>query len=140
MISLFGCGPQVVNSAKVPIEFEDVNHYLYELIPEKFQVIDTQKKMDAVYSVIHKKSGGTRLAPIPTISTEESYLIFKPLLKKTNDVEITEIYTEKDTLFITLKEFNNPQVEKSSRISPNILVKILKKVSAKKLVINYPNK
>ena len=50
------------------------------------------------------------------------------------------IYTENDTLFIDVKEFENPQIERSSRVSLNILVKLLQKVSAKNLVINDPQK
>ena len=140
IISLFGCSSQLASSAKLPIEFEDVNHYPFEIIAQKFQMIDTQKKMDAVFSVIHKKSIGNRLPPIPTVDAEETYVIFKPVLKNSNDVEIREIYTENDTLFIDVKEFENPQIERSSRVSLNILVKLLQKVSAKNLVINDPQK
>ena len=137
IISLFGCASQVTKSPKTPIEFEDSYHYPYHLISKKFQIMETQAQMNGVFGIIHQKNGGKRSAPIPTVSDEESYLIFKPLLKKTNDIEIREIYTQNNTLYITLKEFDNPQIEKSSRLSPNVLVKLLKKVSSKKLVLNY---
>jgi hypothetical protein len=137
IFSFFGCASQVVKSAKIPIEFEDSYHYPYNLISNKFQIIETQEQINGVFRIIHQKNGGKRLSPIPTVNDEESYFIFKPLLKKTNDIEIKEIYTENNTLYVILKEFDNPQIEKSSRLTPNVLVKLLKKVSCKKLVINY---
>ena len=136
MFSFIGCASQALNSAKTPIAFEDVYHYPYHLISEKFQIIDTQEKMDEVFSIIHKNSIGNRLAPIPGITETESYLIFKPVLKNTNDVEIEKMYLQNDILFINVKEFDNPQLAKDDRVAPNILVKLLKNVSIKTITIN----
>ena len=136
MFSFIGCASQALNSAKTPIAFEDVYHYPYHLISEKFQIIDTQEKMDEVFSIIHKNSIGNRLAPIPGITETESYLIFKPVLKNTNDVEIEKMYLQNDILFINVKEFDNPQLAKDNRLAPNILVKLLKNVSIKTITIN----
>ena len=136
MFSFIGCASQALNSAKTPIAFEDVYHYPYHLISGKFKIIDTQEKMDEVFTIILKNSVGNRLAPIPGIVDTESYLIFKPVLKNTNDVEIEEMYLLNDILYINLKEFDNPQLAKSNRVAPNILVKLLKKVSIKTITIN----
>lgn len=131
------CNAQQVASQNTPIEFEDVYHYPYALTSEKFLFIKDQQKMDAVYSVIHKKTGGNRMAPIPTVNDDEIYLIFKPILKTSNDVEIKKIYLKNTTLYVQVQPFTNPELQKNSRITPNILVKLLKKVSAKKVVITY---
>ena len=99
--------------------------------------IDDQEKMDEIFSIIHKQSGGLRLAPIPTIMDDSSYLIFKPTLKNSNDIEITEIYLQNNILNINVKPLENPDLRAGSRISPNVLVKILKKITDKKITINY---
>lgn len=136
MISIIGCASQVLNSTKTPIPFEDVYHYPYRLISKNFEIIDTQEKMDEVFSVIHENSESNRLAPIPIIKETESYLIFKPVLKNTNDVEVEQMHLHNDILYITIKEFENPQLAKRNRMSPDILVKLLKKVSIKTIIIN----
>lgn len=132
---LTSCMPQ--NKAqKMPIQFEDIYHHNLTLSPQSFLIIDTQEKMNTVYALIHKNYGGGRMAPIPTVSEDETYLIFKPKLKNTNDVDIQEIDLEDDILYITVKPVENPQIDKSIRTSPNVLVKLLQKVSFKKIVIN----
>ena len=136
-VSLFGCISHVSNSGKTPIPFEDNNHFPYNLTSGKFLVLENQQQMDDVFMVIHQKSGGKRMAPIPTIIKGETYLIFKPVLKNTNDVEIKEISTENNILHITLKEFNNPQIDKANRTTPNILVKLLKTVTITDVVLDY---
>lgn len=137
VLALFACEPQKSSSLKTPVEFEEVNHFPYELTAGKFLVIDTQQKMDAVYAVIHKNSVGNRLAPIPSLNNEELYIVFKPELKNTNDVEIKNISVGNDTLFINVQGVDNPQIESSSRIRPNILVKLLRKIPLNHIDINY---
>lgn len=136
MFSFIGCASQALNFTKTPIVYEDVYHYPYHLIAGKFKIIDSQEKMDEVFTIIHKNSVGNRLAPILGIVDTESYLIFKPVLKNTNDVEIEEMYLLNEILYINLKEFDNPQLAKANRVAPNILVKLLKKVSIKTITIN----
>ena len=126
------------NSGKVKIQFEEVNHYPYSLTSKRFLVIDTQQKMDQVYSVIHQKNGGGgRMAPIPTVSKEETYLVFKPSVKSTNDVTVKEMYLNGKTLYVNVKPFQSPDIAKSSRVSPNVLVKLLGKYNILDVKVNY---
>jgi hypothetical protein len=122
---------------KSEIQFEDNYHYSYSLTENKFLVIDTQDKMDKVYSIIHKKNGGQRLAPIPTVTDEETFIIIKPILKNSNDVSIEKVTFNNETLFIKIKEFSNPAVDSKNRQSPNIILKLLKKIPAKKIITQY---
>ena len=126
-----------VSATKEILSFEEVNHYPYSLTSKNYLWIDDQEKMDEIFSIIHKQSGGIRLAPIPTIMDDSSYLIFKPTLKNSNDIEITEIYLQNNILNINVKPLENPDLRAGSRISPNVLVKILKKITDKKITINY---
>ena len=126
-----------VSATKEILSFEEVNHYPYSLTSKNYLWIDDQEKMDEIFSIIHKQSGGLRLAPIPTIMDDSSYLIFKPTLKNSNDIEITEIYLQNNILNINVKPLENPDLRAGSRISPNVLVKILKKITDKKININY---
>lgn len=135
------CQSQNVGSisllASTEIPFEDQYHYSYSLTENNFLLIDTQDKMDKVYSIIHKKNGGNRLAPIPTVTDEETFIIIKPSLKNTNDVSIDKITLDKGILYIKVKEFNNPNFNTASRSSPNILLKLLKKTTSKKIITQY---
>ncbi|KUJ57106.1 hypothetical protein [Chryseobacterium aquaticum] len=124
-------------SQKTEIEFEDNYHYPYSLTENNFHIIDTQDKMDNIYSIIHKKNGGKRLAPIPTVTDEETFIIIKPLLKNANDVSVAKVTFDNETLYIKIKEFNNPSIDVKNRQSPNILLKLLKKISAKKVITQY---
>lgn len=124
-------------SQKTEIEFEDNYHYPYSLTENSFLIIDTQDKMDNIYSIIHKKNGGKRLAPIPTVTDEETFVIIKPLLKNANDVSVEKVTFDNETLYIKIKEFNNPSIDVKNRQSPNILLKLLKKISAKKVITQY---
>jgi hypothetical protein len=124
-------------SQKTEIEFEDNYHYPYSLTENNFLIIDTQDKMDNIYSIIHKKNGGKRLAPIPTVTDEETFIIIKPLLKNANDVSVEKVTFDNETLYIKIKEFNNPSIDVKNRQSPNILLKLLKKISAKKVITQY---
>ena len=126
-----------VSATKEILSFEEVNHYPYSLTSKNYLWINDQEKMDEIFSIIHKQSGGLRLAPIPTIMDDSSYLIFKPTLKNSNDIEITEIYLQNNILNINVKPLENPDLRAGSRISPNVLVKILKKIADKKITINY---
>ena len=126
-----------VSATKEILSFEEVYHYPYSLTSKNYLWIDDQEKMDEIFSIIHKQSGGLRLAPIPTIMDDSSYLIFKPTLKNSNDIEITEIYLQNNILNINVKPLENPDLRAGSRISPNVLVKILKKITDKKITINY---
>ena len=126
-----------VSATKEILSFEEVNLYPYSLTSKNYLWINDQEKMDEIFSIIHKQSGGLRLAPIPTIMDDSSYLIFKPTLKNSNDIEITEIYLQNNILNINVKPLENPDLRAGSRISPNVLVKILKKITDKKITINY---
>ena len=126
-----------VSATREILSFEEVNHYPYSLTYKNYLWINDQEKMDEIFSIIHKQSGGLRLAPIPTIMDDSSYLIFKPTLKTSNDIEITEIYLQNNILNINVKPLENPDLRAGSRISPNVLVKILKKITDKKITINY---
>ena len=126
-----------VSATREILSFEEVNHYPYSLTSKNYLWINDQEKMDEIFSIIHKQSGGLRLAPIPTIMDDSSYLIFKPTLKTSNDIEITEIYLHNNILNINVKPLENPDLRAGSRISPNVLVKILKKITDKKININY---
>ncbi|WP_439480370.1 hypothetical protein [Chryseobacterium aquaticum] len=122
---------------KTEIEFEDNYHYPYSLTENNFLIINTQDKMDNIYSIIHKKNGGKRLAPIPTVTDEDTFVIIKPLLKNANDVSVEKVTFDNETLYIKIKEFNNPSIDVKNRQSPNILLKLLKKISAKKVITQY---
>ena len=97
-----------VSKQKKAINFEDIYHYPYMLTTDKFLLINDQEKMDKVYSIIHKKSGGGRMAPIPTVTENDSYLVFKAELKNSNDVEVKEIFLSDETLYVVLKDYYNP--------------------------------
>ena len=126
-----------VSKQKKAINFEDIYHYPYMLTTDKFLLINDQEKMDKVYSIIHKKIGGGRMAPIPTVTENDSYLVFKAELKNSNDVEVKEIFLSDETLYVVLKDYYNPQISESSRVAPNILVKLLEKVNTKKIIIDH---
>ena len=137
LIFSIGCNSQAGKGVSEKIDFEEGNHFRYDLTSEKYLLLDTQEKMNAVYKIIHSQSKGNRLAPIPTIMPDESYFIFKPVLKNSNDIEIKEILLSDNVVYVVVKELNNPDVPKSSRISPTVLVRTLKKVDPKKIIINY---
>ena len=136
IISLFSCQSTLSKTEKMPIEFEVVNHYPYDLIKSQFKVIKTQAEMDSVFAIIHSKTIGNRFSPILTVSDEETFVIFKTKLKNHNDVEIKNVDVAGNVLELNLQEIDNPQIAKSSRISPNILLKLPQKVSIENLVIN----
>ena len=124
-------------SKKMNLEFEDVYHHNFSLTSEKFLIIDSQKQMNAVYEAIRKNYGGQRSPPIPHVNDDESYVIFKPLLKNSNDINIKRVYLQNNILMIDVEDFDNPQIAKTIRTAPNVLIKILKKITPKKIDIKY---
>lgn len=124
-------------SEKMSLEFEDVYHHQFNLISEKFLIIDSQQEMNAIYQAIRKNYGGERSAPIPHVNESESYVIFKPLLKNSNDVIIKSVGLQSNTLEVEVQDFDNQQISKTIKNAPNILIKILKKLSTDKIDIKY---
>ncbi|MEC3875700.1 hypothetical protein [Chryseobacterium salviniae] len=119
------------------ISFEDKNHYPFAIVSENFLIIDTQEKMDEVFAIIHQKNSGSRYSPIPAVIETETYLIIKPPLRNSNDVLINSVSIQKNELYVKIKEFQNPDLNKTSRISPNILLKLNEKLDIKKVTIQY---
>jgi len=141
LISFANCQSLTVKkmdrSGFINIPFEDQFHYPFPLIKNNFLVIDTQEKIDQIFAVIHQKTGGGRLAPIPTITPYETYIIIKPVLKNNNDIIIQNVSLNNKVLTVTIKEFDNPDFKKESRTSPDVLFKLMKKVSVKKITTQY---
>lgn len=135
------CQSQVVSSNAVSqrkeIRFEDKYHYPFTLTQQKFLLIHSQQKMDEVFKLIHKNNKENRFSPIPTIVENETYLIIKPPLKDSNDVLIEKISLDKNILYVKITEFDNPDFNESSRISPNILLKLEGNIAFKKITIKY---
>ncbi|HAO08501.1 MAG TPA: hypothetical protein DCQ50_16315 [Chryseobacterium sp.] len=126
-----------VMSPRKEIQFEDKNHYPFTLIRKDFLLINSQQKMDEIFTIIHRKNVGNRFSPIPSITEDETYIIVKPSLKNSNDVSIEAITFDKNTLYIKVKEFNNPDFNEKSRIPPDILLKLNENLSVKKVNIQY---
>lgn len=124
-------------SPKREISFEDKYHYPFSLTQHNFFIIDSQGKMDEIFKIIHENNKGNRFSPIPAIVDDETYIIIKPQLKNSNDVLIDRICLSKNRLYVKVKEFNNPAVEKTNRNSPNILIKLLEHSNIKKITIQY---
>lgn len=128
---------QPENSQRATVKFEDRYHYPFTLTNEKFLVVNDQAKMDRIFGIIYSKNKSKRMAPIPTVLGHETYLVFKPVLKNSNDVLIEKMSYEKNVLYVSVREFNNPDFPPKSRIQPNILVKLSKRYPINKVVINY---
>lgn len=141
LISLVNCQPKVPRytdkKETINIPFEDRSHYTFPLIKSSFLVIDTQEKMDGIFSIIHKKIGGGRLSPVLTVTEGETYIIIKPVLKDANDVTIENISLNNNRLTITVKGFENPNINEGSRVSPDILLKLSKTIIIKDIIITY---
>lgn len=135
------CQSQIVSSKAVPqrkeIQFEDKNHYPFSLIQKDFLLIDSQQKMDEIFTSIHRKNIGNRYSPIPAITENETYIFVKPRLKNSNDVSIDTVTFSKNTLYIKVKEFNNPDFEEQSRTPPDILLRLNENLLIKKVTIQY---
>ncbi|WP_233111880.1 hypothetical protein [Chryseobacterium gwangjuense] len=124
-------------SQRKEIQFEDKYHYPFTLTPKDFLLINSQQKMDDVFKLIHKNNKGNRFSPVPVIVENETYLIIKPPLKNSNDVLIEKISLDKNILYVKITEFDNPDFNKSSRISPNILLKLTGNITFKKITLKY---
>jgi len=135
LILLISCSFQT-KSQKVNVGFEDIYHHYFTLTPEKYVIIDSQEKMNEISSSIRKNYRGNRSPPIPQVTAEEKYIVFKPVLKNTNDVEIDKVEVLNQTLYIKTKPAENPDRSRSSRFSPNILIKIYTAQILKKVIIN----
>ena len=132
------CNSQT-GSEKTTVEFEDVYHHYFTLTPQNYELIDSQGKMDQVSAAIRNHYSGQRSAPIPTIIPGVKYLIIKPILKNSNDVEILSVERFNTTLHIKAKPFHNPELNEQSRLSPNILLKLYTESNLNKIIINYQN-
>lgn len=124
-------------SKEKDIQFEDQYHYPFSLIEKDFVIINSQEKMDEIFKIIHQKNKGNRLSPIPTVIENETYIIIKPHLKNSNDVSIDKISLIKNTLYIKVTEFNNPDFQKTSRVSHNILLKLSGNINFKNITTQY---
>lgn len=137
-ILFFSCEAQTI-SKKMNIDFEDIYHHNFTIVPQKSLIIDSQVKMKEIYKTIYHHYGGKRSAPIPMISVNEMYLIVKPPLKSTNDVEITKVEFLNQNLYLTVKPFQNSEIQKDNRTAPNVLLKLNQKLLIKKVIINNQN-
>lgn len=141
LVFLIDCQPKLAAHAErskpINISFEDRSHYTFPLIKSSFLVIDTQEKMDEIFSVIHTKISGGRLSPVLTVTEGETYIIIKPILKDTNDVTIESISLSHNIVTVTVKGFENPNINRESRRSPDILLKLSKTIIIKNIIITY---
>jgi len=131
------CESQKTTLSGMEIPFEDLQHYPYALTSEKFLVIDNQDKMDEVYKIIYQKNPGDRYPPIPTVNEDEIYVVLKPVLKDANDVQIKKVMLQNKELNVVVEPYNNPQESAEQRMSPNILLKLLKKTEINRVNIRY---
>ncbi len=138
LLLFMSCDSQLV-SKKIQVDFEEIYHHHVTLTAEKHLLIDSQPKMKQVYATINKEYGGQRMPPIPQVTEDNTFLIFKPDLKNSNDVEIESIQFQNQTLFINVKPFSNPDFENKSRFSPNILIKLTQKLNIKDVIIKNQN-
>ena len=133
------CQSQIAGNNGVPegkaIPFEDKYHYPFPLTPKDFIVIDSQEKMDGVFNIVHQHTDGNRFSPIPAVTENETYLIIKPRLKNSNDITVESVILDKDILYVTVLPFDNPDFDKKSRFSPNVLLKLTGHVLFKKVTI-----
>lgn len=135
-----GCRSQVGTDNRMhqkQVSFEDKNHYPFTITSGNFLIIDNQETMDEVFRIIHQKNKGNRFSPIPAVVENETYIIIKPSLKQSNDVSVDSLSFYKNILYIKVKEFQNPDFMVTSRISPNILLKLNEKLDIKKVIIKY---
>ncbi|MCA6068866.1 hypothetical protein JI747_017000 [Chryseobacterium sp. RG1] len=93
--------------------------------------------MDEVFKCIHNNNKGNRFSPIPVLVENETYLIIKPPLKDSNDVSIEKVSLDNNILYIKVTEFDNPDFNKTNRVSPNILLKLTGKITFKNITITY---
>ncbi|WPO82198.1 hypothetical protein SD427_15695 [Chryseobacterium sp. JJR-5R] len=141
LLILLNCQSQVAGSKTMPagkeIPFEDKYHYPFNLTRKEFLIISSQKTMDEVFNLIHKKNVGNRFSPIPAVSENETYLIIKPELKNSNDVSVDSVSIDHDTLYIKISAFDNPDFDRDSRVPPNIFLKLTGHVNFKNVITIY---
>ena len=77
------------------------------------------------------------MSPIPTVLENETYLIIKPVLKSTNDIEIQKLEMKNSILYIDVKPFDDPQIQRGLRQTPNVLIRVFERISVKDIKINY---
>lgn len=135
------CQSQIVSTNGVlkgkEIQFEDKYHYSFTITSKNFLLINSQQKMDEVFMRIHNNNKGNRFSPIPALVENETYLIIKPPLKDSNDVLIEKVSLDNNILYIKVTEFDNPDFNKTNRVSPNILLKLTGKITFKNITITY---
>lgn len=134
------CQSQIIDKNALPqkeIQFEDKYHYSFTLSQKKFLIINSQDKMNEIFKIIHQKNTGNRFSPIPTVVENEIYIILKPHLKNSNDVSIDKISLIKNTLYIKVTEFDNPDFQKTNRVSPNILLKLSGNINFTNIITQY---
>lgn len=135
------CQSQIVSRNGVlkgkGIQFEDKYHYPFTLTPKDFLLINSQHKMDEIFKLIHKNNKGNRFSPVPAIVENETYVIIKPHIKDYNDVLIEKISVDRNILYVKIAGFDNPDFSKTSRVSPNILLKLTGNIIFKKVTIKY---
>jgi len=127
------CDSQI-NSKRTEVQFEDVYHHYFNLTSEKFLILDSQEKVDKLYEEIGNHYGGKRSPPIPQVNSEEKFVLFKPILKNTNDVQILKVELENNDLFIKTKPFYNPENPENNRVAPYILIKVYTNQNIKKVI------
>ncbi len=96
------------------IQFEDKHNYPFTLAQKDFLIINSQEKMDEVFTLIHQRNERNRFPPISRITESETYFIIKPHLKNFNDVSIDKISSEKNILYTKVSEFMNPDFNKTT--------------------------
>lgn len=131
----FSCDSQT-GSKRVEVQFEDIYHHNFNLTSEKFLILDSQEKVDKLYEEIGNHYGGKRRPPIPQVTLEEKFVLFKPILKNTNDVQIVKVELENTDLIITTKPFYDPENPENNRVAPFILLKIYTRQNIKKVITN----
>lgn len=135
MISLFSCQSSI-KTEKAPVEFEVVNYYPFDLIKDQFKVIKTQPEMDSVFTIIHSKITGDRFPPILTVNDDETFVIFKTKVKNSNQLDVKNVSINNKKLLVDLQEIESSQITSTSKISMDVLLKIPKKLTIEKVIIN----
>ena len=135
-MACLSCQPQKIIQNN-EISFEDVQHTSFALHSQRFLVVDTQEKMDAIFQIIHQHNPGDRFPPIPTINNEETYLVINSEPKNTDDVVVKKIINNDGNLIIDIEDFSNPNTSDQNEKTVSILIKFLKKVNVKNVTITH---
>lgn len=141
LLMIVSCSSQFAESSGQKegqeLMFEDRHHYRFSLTDKPFLVIGSQQKMDDVFRLIHSRNSSSKMSPIPTVLENETYLIIKPVLKSTNDIEIQKLEMKNSILYIDVKPFDDPQIQRGLRQTPNVLIRVFERISVKDIKINY---